>query len=68
MFIEVNASTHNDSLFNSSIFNDDDFFTPFSGLGNRHGLGGAFRYDLFDKIVFCLFVSRVLLHIKRTAN
>ncbi|XP_053676978.1 dnaJ protein homolog 1 isoform X2 [Anopheles nili] len=39
---------HNDSLFNSSIFNDDDFFTPLSGLGNRHGLGGAFRSHSFN--------------------
>lgn len=39
---------HSDSLFNSSVFNDDDFFTPFSGLGNRHGLGGAFRSHSFN--------------------
>ncbi|XP_058058449.1 dnaJ protein homolog 1 isoform X2 [Anopheles bellator] len=47
---------HNDSLFNSSIFNDDDFFTPFSGLGsNRHGLGGAFRYNPLKVLCKCSF-------------
>lgn len=39
---------HNDSLFNDSLFNDDEFFTSFGGLGNRHGLGGAFRSHSFN--------------------
>jgi DnaJ homolog subfamily B member 5 len=34
-----------DNLFENNLFNSgDDFFHPFgAGLGNRHGLGGAFR-------------------------
>ncbi|EAT41457.1 AAEL006899-PA [Aedes aegypti] len=39
---------HNDSMFNDSLFNDDEFFTSFGGLGNRHGLGGAFRSHSFN--------------------
>ena len=38
-----------DSLFEKNVFGDTlepdhDFFSPFSNFGNRHGLGGAFRY------------------------
>lgn len=36
-----------DNLFDKSVFDntdtDTDFFSPFGGLGQRHGLGGAFR-------------------------
>lgn len=31
------------SMFDS-LHADNDFFSPFGGLGNRHGLGGAFRW------------------------
>lgn len=30
------------SMFDS-LHPENDFFSPFGGLGNRHGLGGAFR-------------------------
>lgn len=40
-----------DNLFEKSVFDtmdtDTDFFSPF-GLGNRHGLGGAFRSHSFN--------------------
>lgn len=36
-----------DNLFEKNVFDsldtDTDFFSPFGGLGQRHGLGGAFR-------------------------
>lgn len=35
-----------DNLFDKNVFDldtDTDFFSPFGGLGARHGLGGAFR-------------------------
>lgn len=35
-----------DNLFEKNVFDldtDTDFFSPFGGLGSRHGLGGAFR-------------------------
>lgn len=35
-----------DNLFEKNVFDLDtetDFFSPFGGLGSRHGLGGAFR-------------------------
>lgn len=35
-----------DNLFEKNVFDldtDTDFFSPFGGLGARHGLGGAFR-------------------------
>lgn len=35
-----------DNLFEKNVFDldtDNDFFSPFGGLGSRHGLGGAFR-------------------------
>lgn len=38
-----------DNLFEKNVFDldtDNDFFSPFGGLGSRHGLGGAFRYAL----------------------
>lgn len=37
-----------DNLFEKNVFDLDtetDFFSPFGGLGSRHGLGGAFRFD-----------------------
>lgn len=43
-----------DNLFEKNVFDldtDTDFFSPFGGLGSRHGLGGAFRSVLF----FCCF-------------
>lgn len=39
-----------DNLFEKNVFDsldtDTDFFSPFGGLGARHGLGGAFRYSI----------------------
>lgn len=39
-----------DNLFEKNVFDsldtDTDFFSPFGGLGQRHGLGGAFRFDI----------------------
>lgn len=40
-----------DNLFEKNVFDLDtetDFFSPFGGLGSRHGLGGAFRSHSFN--------------------
>lgn len=41
-----------DNLFEKNVFDsldtDTDFFSPFGGLGQRHGLGGAFRSHSFN--------------------
>lgn len=48
-----------DNLFEKNVFDLDtetDFFSPFGGLGSRHGLGGAFRFvfpfELFETNFF----------------
>lgn len=55
-----------DNLFDKSVFDntdtDTDFFSPFGGLGQRHGLGGAFRYVNSDAKILCI-QKAMLLHL-----